>query len=129
MTKKEIIKKYYDELKREIIDCYRCVLKCWIGGIQYQVYIWEDGEIEFLETTSGSGCYLTPRSAEKRKLYYVCTVKETGFDPRDCCVEAWPEDEEEQEKIEAEIIEECVDWWVREWRADELLEEAMTDEY
>lgn len=128
MTKRELIEKHYDELKDEIIDCYRLVLEYWISGIQYQVYIWEDGELEFLGVTSGSHSWLEPRTSEERKLYYVCTVKEFGFNPWDCRIEAWPDDEEGQEKIEAEIIEECVDWWVREGRADELLEEAMKDE-
>ena len=54
MTKKELIMKHYDELKTEIIDCYRLVLKYWVAGIQYQIYIWEDGELEFHETTGNS---------------------------------------------------------------------------
>lgn len=128
MTKRELIEKHYYELKDEIIDCYRLVLKYWVGGIQYQIYIWEDGELEFLGVISGSHSWLKPRTSEKRKLYYVCTVKEFGFNPWDYRIEAWPDDREGQEKIEAEIIEECVDWWVREGRADELLEEAMMDE-
>ena len=128
MTRKELIEKYYDELREEIIDCYRCVLKCWRTGINYQVYIWEDGEIEFLEQVNPDNGWLQPKQHETRELYYICTVSELGFDPWDCWVEFVPEDEDEFDKIEAEIIEEVVDWWVREGKEDEFLKEAMVDE-
>ena len=127
MTRRELIEKYYDELREEIIDCYRCVLKCWRTGINYQVYIWEDGEFEFLEQVNPGTGWLHPNQCESRELYYICTVSESGFNPWDGWCEEYPNDETEEEKIEKELIDECVDWWVGEGKADELIEEAMKE--
>ena len=73
----DIVTKYEDKIIKEMIDCYRCVLE-YNGNIEYKIYIWEDGEIEILETLNGSRGWLQPKECETRKLYYITTVKSPG---------------------------------------------------
>ena len=103
MKKSEIIAIYQNEIASAMMDHYRYILEC-NGRIQYEIYIWEDGELEFLETVPGDHVWLQPRDAEPRALYHVCTVAEPGFDPWDCVDHDAPEDEEERETERQEII-------------------------
>ena len=121
----DIVTKYEDKIVKEMIDCYRRVLE-YNGNIEYKIYIWEDGEIEILETLNGSRGWLQPKECEPRKLYYITTVKSPGFDPFDCIAECIPEDEDEQEKLREEIIDDEVACYRQD--VHYTLYDAITDE-
>ena len=128
MKRSEIITENYEAIADEMTELYRTALEC-DGRIQYKLYIWEDGELESLQGPQGDTSYLQPRSAEPRRLFYVCTV--TAFaGPWDYADHAAPEDEAERETERAEIV----DWLMREYRAnasdvlDIIIDEAEREE-
>lgn len=130
MTKFETMNIHRSSIEEALIDSYESVLRC-AGTVQYAVYIWEDGEITLLQQAQGDHGYLIPRENETRALYYVETVGGSPIDLWDCANEAPPEDADERQRMEDEIIE----WLVDEYRQgindlmEQLLNEAaMTDE-
>lgn len=122
MSKIEVIENNREALAKEMVECYHAILKSG-GGIRYDIYIWSDGEIEPLQLTSSGNGWLQAKESESRELYFVGTVKidEFYFDPWDCYPDPKPEDEEEAEKIEEEIIDECVE----DFDPDEIIDEAI----
>ena len=107
MKRSEIINQYRNVIAESIISHYRTVLEC-NGKIQYQIYIWEDGEIECMEQPQGANNeWLESRT--DRKLYYVCKVGGTYFCPWDCTDERKPDDEEQCKQMEQEIIDWCME--------------------
>lgn len=123
MKNSEMIKKFAAEIQESMIDAYKTSIEC-EGRIEYQIYVWEDGEIERLQTVSGDRSYLKAKDGEPRKLVYVTTV--AGCNPFDCADEAIPEDENEREDMKAELIE----WLMDEYKAtvSEKLDEAIERE-
>ena len=123
MKNSEMIKKFAAKIQESMIESYKTAIEC-EGRIEYQIYIWEDGEVERLQTVSGDNSYLKAKDSEPRKLVYVTTVK--GCNPYDCADEAIPEDEAEREAMKAELI----DWLMDEYKAavSEKLEEAIERE-
>lgn len=107
MTSSEIIMKNSEKLKEKMVDLYRSVLNC-SGEIQYTLYIWEDGEIQYLEGVQGDSSRLYARDSELRKLVYVDTIQFPFFDVWDNVPGGKPDDpaEAEQEK------QETIDWLV-----------------
>lgn len=73
MKKTEAINKFRTEIEATMVESFRSVLES-EGRIQYQIYIWEDGQIERLEGTYGDRSYLRPRDDEERQLFYICRV-------------------------------------------------------
>jgi len=130
MKKTEAIEKFRKEIRDEMVDRYRKVLEC-NGQIQYQIYVWEDGEIEVLPGPQGDNSYLKAKDLEPRQLFYICTIKEPFFDPWDQADHAAPDDEDERDAEEAEII----DWLVDEYAEnvsdllDQIIREAKMFEY
>ena len=108
MKGSEIMELNSSRLLDEMVDAYRQVLESH-GRMKIKIYIWEDGEIDRLVGVSGENAWLEPRSGEHRKLYHVTTIEEPNFDPWDCADHPAPEDKEQREAEEAEIIEWCVD--------------------
>lgn len=114
MTRYEIIKKYEDKIIEAMVEYYEAIVR-YNGRVEYSLYIWEDGEIEVLEKTSGDNSWLQAKDWEERELFYVATIKEYGnFNIWDVIGESMPEDEEEAEKMEEEAIEYLVDEYKRE---------------
>lgn len=128
MTKIEVIKKYSDSIKNEMVDRYSSVLDSF-GRIQYQIYIWDDGEIECLEGVQGDNSYLKAKDSETRNLYYVCTVSAPNFDPWDYSDHAAPDNETERETERTEIIDYLVDEYKQNLPDvfDAIIEEATND--
>lgn len=108
MKKSEIITKHAVPITQAMCSSYRRVLRS-RGNEQLQIYVWEDGEIEFLSGPCGDHSRLAPRDNEPRELYYVTTVFAPGFDPWDMTDRSRPEDEAEREAEEEEIIAWCID--------------------
>lgn len=98
-----LIKAHYNKILDEMVAMYEIVLKSH-GRCQYQVYIWDDGEIERLQGPQGDHSYLVPRQGEKRDIHYVCTIDAPCFDPWDLADHSAPDDDSEREKEEEEII-------------------------
>lgn len=113
MTRSEIITKNYNAIREAMIAKYRAVLDS-EGGIQYKIYIWSDGEIQCLEQVQWDNTYLQPYETETRTLYYVTTIALPGFDPWDYADHSAPEDEQERETEEQEII----DWLIEQYEQD-----------
>lgn len=124
MKQSEAIEKYQREITDELVSCYRIVLN-YYGRIQYKVYVWEDGEIETLQGVQGDNSWLQPRSAEPRKLFYVCTVDAPCFDPWDFADHAAPDDEDEREAERKEIIDYLVGEY--EHNVSEVIETAIEE--
>lgn len=108
MNRSEIISLHREAIASDMVSRYRSVLECG-GRIQYKLFIWEDGELEVLEGVQGDNSWLQARDAEPRELFYICTIDCPCFDPWDCTDHAAPDDEEEREREEQEIIDWCVD--------------------
>lgn len=125
MKKSEIISKNRKAIIDAMADRYQVVLDS-DGKIQYQIYIWEDGEIEMLEGAQGDNSYLQPKSGEPRDLYYIATVSAPCFYAFDYSDEPEPEDETEREAARQEII----DYLVGEYRqnqADEIIDHVIDE--
>ena len=109
MKKSEIIKKYEDKIIEAMTEYYEEVIRC-NGRIQYDLYIWEDGELEPMQNVSGNNCWLVPRNGESRELFFVTTIKvDSSFNIWDGvgCISI-PEDEDEAAEMEEELIQELV---------------------
>lgn len=102
MKKSELISLHRGEIREEMIAHYRRALECH-GLVQFEIYIWDDGKLEFMAQPYGGGSFLTPRGAEARELYHVYTVKEPFYNPFDVLDKKEPENEEDWQKMEAEI--------------------------
>ena len=107
MKRSEIIKNNYETITEAMLSMYRTVLES-NGRIQYKIYFWDDGEIECLEQVQGDSGYLQPRDMGPRALHYVTTIEQPNFDPWDSADHSAPEDEQEREAEEAEIIDRLV---------------------
>ena len=124
-----IIRKHRKAIASAMVDRYRTILES-AGRIQYRIYIWEDGEVECLEGPLGDNSYLKAKSYEPRELVYVRTISAPFFDPWDYTDESAPDDEDEREATEREII----DWLVDEYQnsvsdiLDSVIEEAKWKE-
>ena len=124
MKDSEIIRKFSDVIAAEMVSRYRSVLEC-AGRVQYQIYIWEDGEIEVLPGPQGDNSYLKAKDYEPRTLVYVRTISSPFFDPWDYTDESAPDDEDERDATEQEII----DWLVDEFRnsTDDILDSVIEE--
>ena len=129
MKNSEIISKYQDSIKEEMMKRYRYVLESY-GMIQYKIYIWEDGEIECLEEVQGSNSYLKAKNMEPRTLVYVCKIDSPCFDPWDYSDHTAPDDLNEKEAEEKEIFDYMVDEYKQNISDvfDSIIEEAEQDE-
>ena len=109
MKKSEIIKKYEDKIIETMIEYYEAIVR-YNGRVEYALYIWEDGEIEVLEKTSGDNSWLQAKDWEERELFYVTTVKvDSSFNIWDGAGDiSIPEDEDEAAEMEEELIENLV---------------------
>ena len=129
MKRSEAILKYQEKIEETMIDRYFSVLDC-NGKIQYKVYVWEDGEIEYLEGVQGDNSWLQAKDNEPRKLFYVCTVDSPCFDPWDYADHAAPDGEEEREADRQEIIDCLMDSYKENLsdKMDAIITEAQQDE-
>ena len=131
MKRSAMIRNNYARIREVMVGSYREVVDS-DGGIQYTIYIWEDGEIQRLLEAQGSNMRLVPNEYETRELFYVTTIELPCFDPFNYSDEGAPEDEEEREQAAKDIC----DWLVEEYDregVDEVLatiiEDAKRDEY
>jgi len=97
MKRSEIIIANQEAIAEYLVAHYKTVMECH-GRIQYDLYIWSDGELEGMEKVSGDNSWLEPNQGENRELFFVTKV--TGFNPLDLV------DDDETE--EADIITELV---------------------
>lgn len=129
MTSSEIIKRSFWDLKEKMIELYRSVLNC-SGEIQYALYVWEDGEIQYLEGVQGDNSRLYANNSETRKLVYVDTIEYPFFDVWDNVPDGKPEDPEEAEHVKHETI----DWLVEQYmeavcdKLDIIIQEYKQDD-
>lgn len=129
MKRSEVLEKYTVSISDAMVDAYRAVIES-SGSVQYQIYVWEDGEIERLQGPLGDNSWLKPRDCEPRNLYYVCTVSEPCCDPWSLAGVEVPDDETEREVAWQEVV----DWLVREYELTvsdalyEIIEQADLEE-
>lgn len=116
MKKSEVIHAHYDEILNAMKSCYEDVIRSG-GRIQTKVYVWEDGELEYLTDAQGSNTFLTPRDMETRELYFVATIEAPSFDVWDFSADPKPEDEEEAARMEEELIE----WYLEEGTSEQMI--------
>ena len=109
MKRSEIIAAHYDAIISEMIDDYRNVVK-YDGRIQYKLYIWDDGEFEWITGPQGDNSWLQPREAETRELFYITTIcVDPSFNIWDYSENGEPDDDNEKDKMRDEIIDYLVD--------------------
>lgn len=108
MTSSEIILKNSEKLKEKMVELYRSVLNC-SGEIQYKLYVWEDGVIQYLEGAQGDNSRLYAKSWEARKLVYVDTIEYPFFNVWDNVPDGMPDDPAEAEQVKQETIDWLVD--------------------
>lgn len=125
MGKLETIYKNQDRIYQEMLARYRDVLvnDC---KIQYQVYIWDDGEIETLEGPYGDNSILKPKQGEPRELYHVCTVDAPGLNVADYVEPNDPDDEQSIIEAQEDAIEELCDEYKD--TAQSILTEVIKEE-
>lgn len=123
MKTSELIRANYDR----IIDCmlarYRCSMEC-NGRTIYQIYIWDDGELEVNETVPGSHDWPAPREGSSHDLHYILDVQ--GFNPWDIADCREPDDEEEADAMRQELIDMAVDSY-RDLQAEINLDGVIED--
>ena len=125
MKKSEAIRANKASIAETMAERYRTVIEC-NGRIQYKIFVWEDGEIEALEGPQGDNAYLVPKDREPRDLFYVGTVAEApGFNLWDQTDHAAPEDPEEREAEEQEIISWLENSYTE--RLDDLLDDLIRE--
>ena len=107
MKRSEIIAANYSKIAEAMVEKYKDVIES-DGRIQYAIYIWEDGELEYLYGVQGDNSYLKPRDMEPRELYYVTNIDEPLFNPWDVADQPEPENEAERDAIHKEVIDYCV---------------------
>lgn len=124
MKKSELINANYNSIIDTMIDRYAKVINA-AGRIQYDIYIWSDGEIECAELPQGDNSYLKPYDSEPRKLYFITTVSEPFYDPRDQITDPLPDDEDEQKAV----LDEVDEWMVEQYKlsAGERLDAVLED--
>ena len=129
MKKSEIIKTHQDELEEKMIECYKAVVESW-GKIQIKVYIWTDGDIDCFEEVQGDNAYYVPRNGDDRDLYHVATIASPCLDLWDYYDDPIPDDENEREAAEAEVVEYLVDGYRENIHdtLDWIIREAKTEE-
>ena len=127
MKRSEIIAMHYGKIIDAMTEHYRYVLNS-DGRIQYKVYIWEDGELEYLYGVQGDNGWLQPKECEPRELFYVCTIDAPGFDPWDIAENGAPDDETARAEEREEIIEYVMDNYNAEEILDSIIESAEFDE-
>lgn len=130
MKKSEVLKAYRDSIAESMVEHYRAVLES-EGRIEYKIYIWDDGELEVMEEVQGSNDYLVAKDWETRTLHYVATIDSPCFDPWDYTEEDKPDDDDERETMEQDIINYLVSEYRREGVWDtlrEIIREAERDE-
>lgn len=108
MTSSEIILKNFGKLQEKMVDLYRSVLNC-SGDIQYTLYVWEDGEIRYLEGVQGDNSRLYANDSETHKLVYVDTIQHPFFNVWDNVPGGKPDDPAEAERERQETIDWLVD--------------------
>lgn len=130
MKRSEVLEKYRDKIEAAMVSNYRTVLESY-GRVQESIYIWDDGEIVEHEDVEGGNSWLEPTESADREFFFVDTIKMPFYDPWDGAIDAPPEDEEEREHMEKEII----DYEVEEYESalsdyiyDEMIAEAKQDE-
>lgn len=119
----DIIEANREQLEADIAELYRYVIET-DGRVSYQVYIWEDGVIERLETASGSNSWLQAKDCETRQLFHVVTIEERGFDWMDYCSDSVPDRDEDPETYDA-LREETIDWLCSEYDAGDVLDRSI----
>ena len=127
MRRSEAIEANRAAIAEYMVSHYETVMKCH-GRIQYSLYLWEDGELEGLEQPQGDCSWLGPRYGEKRKLFFVTTIR--GFNPWDIVDHSVPEDEAQKEEEEQDVIADLVvDYRLGiEDLIDSIIREAQTKE-
>lgn len=127
MKTSEIIKAHRAEITSEMVDCYRSVLNS-DGGIQYKIFIWDDGKIERLEQVQGDNSWL---QANDGSLHYITTISSPFFYAGDYTDDPEPDDEAERETWRQAVIEYLVDEYSREGVSDAMdviIDDAERDE-
>ena len=129
MKRSEAITQHREAIAKEMIEDYRIVLNA-SGRIEYKIYIWDDGEIEYMQVPQGDTGYLVPRDAETRDLFFVTTVASPYFDPWDVADHAAPDDKDVREAERKEIIDYMVDEYTSNLSdlIDQIIEGAEQDE-
>ena len=130
MKLSEAMVKYREKIEPEMVKCYRDVLENY-GRIQYDIYVWEDGEIVVHEDVQGGNAELVPGDGATRELFCVACVKMPFYDPWDGADHGRPEDEEEAEREEKELIDyevEEYEYALSDHIYDEMVAEAKQDE-
>ena len=129
MKRSEVLEKYRDKIMAAMVSNYRTVIT-YHGSVQEDIYVWDDGEIIEHEEVQGSNGQLVPSEAETRELFFVCCIEMPYYDPWDGTIDGPPDDEDEREREEKELI----DYEVTEYESnvsdylDEIIAEAKWDE-
>ena len=106
MKKSEIVLANQEAIADYLVSHFRTVMECH-GRVQYDLYIWGDGELEGMQKVPGENSCLAPRDGESRELYYVTKV--IGYNPWDLVEDhPAPEDDELREAEEEDIIADLV---------------------
>lgn len=143
MTKSEVLKEHSEEFMQAMREAYIDLMHCAAPTkCEYELYIWEDGEIETLLKPVGSSGFLQAKQEEPRWLDYVCRVRaddvwqymdaekpsEWDYDTQ----EEYEKATAEAEAMEAEAIEElCAQYDPEEafyWIMKEIIQDEKLDE-
>lgn len=128
MKKSEIILANQEAIADYLVSHFRTVMECH-GRVQYDLYIWSDGELEGMQKVPGENSWLAPRDGESRELYFVTKV--TGYNPWDLVDDhPVPEDDEQREAEEKDIIADLVqDYKLNVYELiDSIVEDAKREE-
>ena len=117
MKKTEAIRMYEDAIKKGILTA----VKDTAGNpsVKEHVYVWEDGEIEFLFGVTGDNSWLQPKDSEDRQLFYIDTIIGVDLEESAFC-EGRPDDEDEAQML----LDAAIDEYIEEFDVDEILDMA-----
>ena len=99
MKQVDIINRYLGVIEDALKEAYDDTLGR--PDTQESVYLWEDGEIEYLFGCAGDSNWLRPRQGEDRALYSLWTIKGDDVDA---------DTEEDAEEVKASLKNAFEEW-------------------
>lgn len=123
----KLVSEHRDDIIAEMRYCYKSAAEC-DGRVNYDVYIWSDGEIESLPLFGGESSWLQAKAGEARSLYRVVNVSFSSYwsDFTDEPIPDRAEDPDEWERVRDETVAYIMEGYDEE--AAEALDKAIEDE-
>lgn len=129
MTNQELVEKYYDDIKSQLIICSENAMRS-NGKVRFVIYAGEDDGVQVLEDISGGDARLeNPEMRQITSIDYGATFNPADFLPYDADVDEDADDEEweadEDEYVSGSVDEAQINRLIAETDWDSKMDEIM----